>query len=197
MGARGRCGPWSRRRPRRFAPAALGDCGARPAAAARCACRLGWLRGRDGSRGAVAPAAWGDFGVGVNRGLILCREVNDLIWTPEALAFFDRYFLRFFCSNPAVLRSKGVDAPGLRFYSFTSRESIRAQLIEVPLWRRSPASFSLDWGKRPRSSNCEPAQTYLRGCLHNSRYYVCEVLKGAAGGHDDVCFAFGRNIACR
>lgn len=35
------------------------------------------------------------------------------------------------------------------------------------------------------------------GCLHNSRYYVCEVLKGAAGGHDDVCFAFGRNPACR
>lgn len=35
------------------------------------------------------------------------------------------------------------------------------------------------------------------GCLHNSRYYVCEVLKGAAGGHDDVCFAFGRNLACR
>ena len=35
MGARGCCGPWSRRRPRRFAPAALGDCGARPAAAAR------------------------------------------------------------------------------------------------------------------------------------------------------------------
>lgn len=35
------------------------------------------------------------------------------------------------------------------------------------------------------------------GCLHNSRYYVCEVLRGAAGGHDDVCFAFGRNPACR
>ena len=139
VGARGRCGPWSRRRPRRF-----------------------------------APAAWGDFGVGVNRGLILSREVNDLIWTPEALAYFDRYFLRFCCANPAVLWSKGVDAPGLRFYSFTSRESIRAQLIEVPLWRRCPASSSLDWGKQPRLSNCEPAQTYLRGCLHNSRYYVAE-----------------------
>lgn len=25
----------------------------------------------------------------------------------------------------------------------------------------------------------------------------CGVLKGAAGGHDDVCFAFGRNPACR
>ena len=35
------------------------------------------------------------------------------------------------------------------------------------------------------------------GCLHSSRYYVCGVLKGAAGGHDDVCFAFGRNPACR
>ena len=68
------------------------------------------------------PAALGDFGVGVNRGLILSREVNDLIWTPEALAYFDRYFLRFCSANPAVLRSKGVDALGLRFYSFTSRE---------------------------------------------------------------------------
>ena len=152
-------------------------------------------RGRQLRR--FAPAAWGDFGVGANRGLILFREVNDLIWTPEALAYFDRYFLRFFCANPAVLRAKGVDAPGLRFYSFTSRESTRAQLIEVPLWRRSPASFSLDWEKRPRLNNYEPAQVYLTGCLHSSRYYVCEVLKGAAGGHDDICFAFGRNPACR
>lgn len=167
------------------------------AASALRACRLGGLRGRDGSRGAVAPAAWGDFGVGVNWGLILSREVNDLIWAPEALAYFDRYFLRFCSANPAVLRSKGVDAPGLRFYSFTSRESIRAQLIEVPLWRRCPASSSLDWEKQPRLNNYEPAQTYLRGCLYSSRYYVCGVLKGAAGGHDDVCFAFGRNLACR
>lgn len=53
---------------------------------------------------------------------MLSREVKDLIWTPEALAYFDRYFLRFCSANPAVLRSKGVDAPGLRFYSFTSRE---------------------------------------------------------------------------
>lgn len=82
------------------------------ASSALCACRLWGLRsaagsrgalrllpevtaGRDGSRGAVAPAAWGDFGVGVNRGLILSREVNDLILTPEALAYSDRYFLRF------------------------------------------------------------------------------------------------------
>ena len=145
-----------------------------------------------------AVVGWGRWAeVGVNRGLILSREVNDLILTPEALAYFDRYFLRFCSANPAVFWSKGVDAPGPRFYSFTSRESIRAQLIEVPLWRRSSASSSLDWGKQPRLSNCEPAQTYLRGCLHSSRYYVCGVLKGAAGGHDDVCFAFGRNLACR
>ena len=110
----------------------------------------------------------------MNRGLILSREVNDLILTPEVLAYFDRYFLQFCSANPAVFWSKGVDAPGLRFYSFTSRESIRAQLIEVPLWRRCPASYSLDWGKQPRLSNCELAQTYLRGCLHNSRYYVAE-----------------------
>lgn len=152
-------------------------------------------RGRQLRR--VAPAAWGDCGVGVNRGLILSREVNDLIWTPEALAYFDRYFLRFCCANPAVLWTKGVDAPGLRFYSFTSRESIRAQLIEVPLWRRCPASSSLDWGKQPRLSNCEPAQTYLRGLSAQFAVLCCGVLKGAAGGHDDVCLAFGRNLACR
>ena len=145
----------------------------------------------------AAPAAWGDFGVGVNRGLILFREVNDLIWTPDALAYFDRYFLRFCCANPAVFWSKGVDDPGPRFYSFTSRESIRAQLIEVSLWRRCPASSSLDWGKQPRLSNCEPAQTYLRELSAQFAVLCCGVLKGAAGGHDDVCLAFGRNLACR
>ena len=99
------------------------------AASALCACRLwglwgaagscGALRllpevtaGRDGSRGAVAPAAWGDFGVGVNRGLILSREVNDLILTPEVLAYSDRYFLRFYRMNPAVLQLKNADASG-------------------------------------------------------------------------------------
>lgn len=167
------------------------------AASALCACRLGGLWGAAGSCGAVAPAAWGDFAVGVNRGLILSREVNDLIWTPEALAYFDRYFLRFCCANPAVFWSKGVDAPGPRFYSFTSRESIRAQPVGVPPWRRSSASSTLDCGKWPRLNNYESAQVYLTGCLHSSRYYVCEVLKGAAGGHDDVCLAFGRNLACR
>lgn len=108
-------------------------------------------RGRQLRR--VALAAWGDCGavtaaaalsrllpevtLGLVRigGLILSREVNDLIWTPEALAYFDRYFLRFCSVNPAVFWAKGVDAPGLRFYSFTSRESIRAQLAEVPHWR--------------------------------------------------------------
>lgn len=72
------------------------------AASALRACRLGGLRSAAGSCGAFAPAAWGDFGVGVNRGLILSREVNDLILTPEALAYFDRYFLRFCSANPAV-----------------------------------------------------------------------------------------------
>ena len=158
------------------------------AASALRACRLGGLWGVAGSCGAVAPAACGDFGVvrrlrrcrasclggfgvGANRGLILFREVNDLIRTLETLAYFDRYFLRFYRMNPAILRFKGVDAPGLRFHSFTSQKSIRAQLVGVPLWRRNPASSSLDWGKRHRLSN---ARAYLRGCLHNSRYYVAE-----------------------
>lgn len=76
--------------------------------------------GSGGGLGASRLPPWGDCGVGTNRGLILSREVNDLIWTPEALAYFDRYFLRFYSANPAVLRS--VDVLGLRFYSFTSRE---------------------------------------------------------------------------
>lgn len=67
-------------------------------------------RGRQLRR--VAPAACGDFGVGANRGLILSREVNDLIWTPEALAYFGRHFLRFYRMNPAVLQSKNADASG-------------------------------------------------------------------------------------
>ena len=66
------------------------------AASALLACRLGGLWGAAGScgalrllpkvtlgscgsGGAVAPAAWGVFGLGANRGLILFREVNDLI----------------------------------------------------------------------------------------------------------------------
>lgn len=57
-------------------------------------------RGRQLRR--FTPAACGDFGVGVNRGLILSREVNDLILTPEALAYFDCYFLRFCRNDPAV-----------------------------------------------------------------------------------------------
>ena len=149
--------PWGTvgrgRQPRRVAPAACGDFGV-----------VRQLR-------RVAPAAWGGFGVGANRGLILFREVNDLIRTLETLAYFDRYFLRFYRMNPAILRFKGVDAPGLRFHSFTSQKSIRAQLVGVPLWHRNPASSSLDWGKRHRLSN---ARAYLRGCLHNSRYYVAE-----------------------
>lgn len=43
-------------------------------------------RGRQLRR--FAPAAWGDFGVGANRGLILSREVNDLIWTPRSIGIF-------------------------------------------------------------------------------------------------------------
>ena len=45
----------------RVAPAACGD--------------VGVVR----QRRRCAPAAWGDFGVGACRGLILFREVNDLI----------------------------------------------------------------------------------------------------------------------
>ena len=37
----------------------------------------------------------------------------------------------------------------------------------------------------------------LRGLSAQFAVLCCGVLKGAAGGHDDVCFAFGRNLACR
>lgn len=74
-------------------------------------------RGRQPRR--AAPAALGDFGVGVNRGLILSREVNDLIWTPEALAYFDRYFLRFF----------GLKAWMLRGFVFT--RSLLGKVLEL------------------------------------------------------------------
>lgn len=65
----------------------------------------------------------------------------------------------------------------LRGFVFTRSllgKSIRAQLVEVPLWRRALASSSLDWGKRSRLNNYEPARAYQAGCLHNSRYYVAE-----------------------
>ena len=52
----------------------------------------------------------------------LLHHISARYRTPEVLAYFDRYFLRFYSANPAVLRSKGVDVLGLRFYSFTSRE---------------------------------------------------------------------------
>ena len=74
-----------------------------PAAApALRACRLGGLWGAAGSCGALRLLPGVTLGLGGNRGLILSREVNDLIWTPEALAYFDRYFLRFCYANPAV-----------------------------------------------------------------------------------------------
>ena len=57
--------PWGTvgrgRQLRRVAPAACGD--------------FGVVR----QRRRFAPAAWGGFGVGANQGLILFREVNDLI----------------------------------------------------------------------------------------------------------------------
>lgn len=78
--------------------------------------------GPGGGLGALRLPPRGTLGLGRIQVEYFSREVNDLIWTPEALAFFDCYVLRFCSANPAVLRSKGVDAPGLRFYSFTSRE---------------------------------------------------------------------------
>ena len=80
---------------RRVAPAAWGDFGAVTAAAAR-------LR--------LLP--WGDFGLGGIEVEWFSREVNDLILTLEASTCFDRYFLRFYYTNPAVFHSKSVDASG-------------------------------------------------------------------------------------
>lgn len=68
-------------------------------------------RGRQLRR--VAPAAWGDFGLGGIEVEWFSREVNDLIWTLEASTCFDRYFLRFYYTNPAVFHSKSVDVSGV------------------------------------------------------------------------------------
>lgn len=65
----------------------------------------------------------------------------------------------------------------LRGFVFTRSlpgKSIRAQLVGVPLWRRAPASSSLDWEKRSHLNNYEPARAYQTGCLHNSRYHGAE-----------------------
>lgn len=64
-----------------------------------------------------------------NRGLILFREVNDLIWTPEASTLFGLCFLRFCRVIPAVLLAKNADVSGVRFHSFTSRKSIRPRFV--------------------------------------------------------------------
>lgn len=64
-----------------------------------------------------------------NRGLILFREVNDLIWTPEASTLFGLCFLRICRVFPAVLLAKNADVSGVRFCSFTSRKSIRPRFV--------------------------------------------------------------------
>lgn len=105
-------------------------------------------RGRQLRR--FAPAAWGDFGLGANRGLILSREVNDLIWTPKHWHILTAISCGF---AVRILRFCGLKVWMLRGFVFTRSllgKSIRAQLAGVPLWRRSPASSSLDWEKQPR-----------------------------------------------
>ena len=77
-------------------------------------------------KGAVPLPHCGSDG---NRGLILFREVNDLIWTPEASTLFGLCFLRFCRVFPAVLLAKNADASGVQFCSFTLRKSIRPRIV--------------------------------------------------------------------
>lgn len=68
----------------------------------------------------------------ISRGLILSREVNDCIWTPGALTFLDVKTAGFDWQNHRKLHAKSVDASGVRFHSFTSRESIRHRFRKDP-----------------------------------------------------------------
>ena len=61
------------------------------------------------------------------RGLILFREVNELIWTPEASTLFEAKTAGFQLQNRRKQAAKSVDASGVRFDSFTSRKSIRPE----------------------------------------------------------------------
>lgn len=69
----------------------------------------------------------------ISRGLILFREVNDRIWTPEASTFSDAKTAGFNNQNHRKLHLKSVDAPGVHFDSFTSQKSIRPQFREGPM----------------------------------------------------------------
>ena len=197
VGARGCCGPWSRRRPRRFAPAALGDCGVRPAAAARCACCLRGLWGRAAAAALSRLLPGVTLRLGRIKGEWFSQEVNDLFWTLEASACFGRYFLWFCHVNPAVLYSKSVDASGLCFYSFTSRENHSTSFFVASVlgaMARALADIERKTASLGQSRACPGVSA---GLSAQFAVLCCGVLKGAAGGHDDVCFAFGRNPACR
>ena len=69
--------------------------------------------GPGGGLGASRLLPRGALGLGRIQVEYFSREVNDLFCTPEASACFDRHFLRFCRTNPAVFYSKSADASGL------------------------------------------------------------------------------------
>ena len=82
-------------------------------------------------KGAVPLPHCGSDG---NRGLILFREVNDLIWTPEASTLFGLCFLRFCRVIPAVLLAKNADVSGPDF-----TRSLRGKVLDLDLLGRGRA----------------------------------------------------------
>lgn len=137
------------------------------------------LWGAAGSGGAVAPAAWGNFGVVRQRhalGVISCG--------------FATWILRFCIPKVWMLRGSVFTRSllgktiQLRFFAVSVLGAMARALADI---ERKTASLGQSWACPGVSAGLSAQFAVL----------CCGVLKGAAGGHDDVCFAFGRNPACR
>lgn len=79
----------------------------------------------------------------ISRGLILFREVNGCIWTPEASTFSDTKTAGFNNQNRRKLHLKSVDASGVHFDSFTSRKSIRPRFRKALNVTKGPSLVTL------------------------------------------------------
>lgn len=79
----------------------------------------------------------------ISRGLILFREVNGCIWTPEASTFSDTKTAGFNNQNRRKLHLKSVDASGVHSDSFTSRKSIRPRFRKALNVTKGPSLVTL------------------------------------------------------
>lgn len=104
---------------------------------------------------------------------MVSRDVNDLFWTLEASAYFGRHFLRFYRMDPAVLQSKMRMLRGPIFtrsllgkpftFVFAGHRFGHCDSVSADIERENALPWTIG-----------SVRTYLRGCLHNSRYYVAE-----------------------